>query len=156
MPTCGKHWSQVSKWMARKTSWWGLRGLQRGSSEHCHHWVASQERRNERGGGGVGGCLTGSWSSGGWEVMLFLCPSQYRQEGEKRATRVPGIHRWALWSVIMGPIVPSCFSALYQRDKRAGFSVPVCPYISMCGPICVCVHLHSCAPIDNINSFGFV
>lgn len=97
------------------------------------------------------GCLTGSSSSGGLEVMLFLCPSQYRQEGAKR---VPGIHRWALWSVIMGPIVPNC--QLFIRDKQAGFSVPICPYISMCRPICVCVHLHSYAPINIINSFGFV
>lgn len=31
--------------------------------------------------GGVWAGLTGSWSSRRWEVMLCLCPSRYRQEG---------------------------------------------------------------------------
>lgn len=69
--------------------------------------------------------------------MLFLCPSQYRQEGAKRDTPVLGIHRWALWSVIMSPIVPSCLSALYQRDKQAGFSVHIFPFVGLNVPVCI-------------------
>lgn len=94
--------------------------------EQHHRKGAMKEGR-----GGVVGGLTGSWSSGGLEVMLFLCPSQYRQEGAKRVCP-------SLWYPQVGFVV--CLHGSYstklslsstrETNKQAFLSLSVCVYIS--------------------------
>lgn len=106
-------------------------------------------------GGWVGGgCLIGNWSSGGLEVMLCLCPSQYRQEGTERELPQALAATGGLCGLSSWVLSHQAASQPSIRDKhQTGLSVHVCPLISI--RIFACVHLHSCASINIGNSFCF-
>lgn len=96
------------------------------------------------------GCLIESRSSGDSEVMLCICPLQYKEEGREGATSSPCSCRWLLCSVIMGPVAPSCLSAHIRDKTQSGL---ICPCVSIYLNMYICVHTHSCAPIDIGSSF---
>lgn len=96
---------------------------------------ASGKRHWKEGTGWVwrpGCCLIGSCNSGGLVVMLRLCPLKHKQEGIQRAAPGPGSHRWPLWPVIMGSVVPSYPPAHYQSQTPSGSSVCVSSFVSTC------------------------
>lgn len=97
-------------------------------------------------GGWVGGGLL-DWQLEQWGVRGHAVPLPFTVQAgghRERATPGPGSHRWALWSVIMGPVAPSCLSALYQRQTPNRL---ICPcvstyfhtYICMCASSQLCI-----------------
>lgn len=109
MPTCGKHTHTESlhEWPERPDDWVKTLG-EEAESTATTEW-------HHRKGGKRWDAGQSVWGGKGHAVSLAFT---VQAGGSKESHPSPCIHRWALCSAIMRPIVPSCPSALYHRDRH--------------------------------------